>query len=64
MDAVPNCREIERSQRIKETSGQTTEAAVTKTHVVFLATENFRVESEFMERVLHLVENSCAVEAV
>src|SRR4051794_29038588 len=64
MDAVADGRKIERGERIKEASGESTEAAVTESHVIFLVAQDFGIETHFPERVLHLIEDSGAIEAV
>ena len=64
MDSVADRRQIERRQRVEETRGETAETAVAEAHVVFLVAKLLVVQTEFLERMLHVVEDARAVEAV
>ena len=64
MDSVADGRKIQRRQRVEEAGGETAEAAVAQPHVVFLMAKLLVVQTQFLERVHHVVVDARAVEAV
>ena len=55
MDSVADGRKIQRRQRIEETGGEAAQTAVAKPHVVFLMAKLLVVETQFLQRVHHVV---------
>ena len=64
MDAVADCRQVERRQGVKEAGGQAAEAAIAEAHVVLLLAEHVQVEAEPLQSLLHLLHDAGAIHAV
>ena len=58
VDAVADRREVERGERIKETSGETAEAAVAEGHVVFLVAGFLKSVTEVFQSLDGFLENA------
>ena len=55
IDAVADGRQIERSHRIQETGGETTQAAVAQTHIVLGTSQIFPINPEFFQGLTSMI---------